>query len=289
MNSLRDRARRKPILVVPGVFDALSAALAEAAGFEALYLSGASVAYTRLGLPDLGLVTASELVDVLAHIRERVSLPIVVDADTGFGNALNVQRTVRLLERAGASAVQLEDQLAPKRCGHLRGKVLVSTSEMIGKIHAALDARLSRETLVIARTDAIAVEGVEAALERARAYAEAGADILFVEAPRSRLELSHIAAALADGPPLIANMVEGGITPLLSAAELETLGYAIAIFPGGLVRALAQTAREFLESLKAHGTTEPFCRRMLDFVGLNALLGTENLLERARRYDPEHR
>lgn len=289
MNSLRVRVRRKPILVVPGVFDALSAALAEAAGFEALYLSGASVAYTRLGLPDLGLVTASELVDVLAHIRERVSLPIVVDADTGFGNALNVQRTVRLLERAGASAVQLEDQLAPKRCGHLRGKVLVSTSEMIGKIHAALDARLSRETLVIARTDAIAVEGVEAALERARAYAEAGADILFVEAPRSRLELSHIAAALADGPPLIANMVEGGITPLLSAAELETLGYAIAIFPGGLVRALAQTAREFLESLRAHGTTEPFCRRMLDFAGLNALLGTENLLERTRRYDPEHR
>jgi 2-methylisocitrate lyase-like PEP mutase family enzyme len=287
MSGLAARLRRRPILVAPGVFDGLSAALAEAAGFEALYLSGASLAYTRLGMPDVGLVTASELVDALARIRERTELPILVDADTGFGNALNVQRTVRLLERAGASAVQIEDQAFPKRCGHLSGKSLIPTDEMVGKIRAALDARSSRELLIVARTDAIAVEGFECALARARAYAEAGADLLFVEAPRSREELAAVPQRLADGPPLVANMVEGGSTPPLSAAELEALGYAVVIFPGGLVRALAKTAQEFFLSLATHGSTTPFRDRMLDFQGLNALLGTSALLERARRYDPE--
>lgn len=287
MSGFAARLRRRPILVAPGVFDGLSAALAEAAGFEALYLSGASLAYTRLGRPDVGLVTQSELVDALARIRERTELPILVDADTGFGNALNVQRTVRLLERAGASAIQIEDQVAPKRCGHLAGKSLVPTGEMVGKIRAALDARTSAELLIVARTDAIAVEGFEAALARARAYAEAGADVLFVEAPRSRDELATVPRRLAGGPPLLVNMVEGGRTPALAAEALEALGYAVVIFPGGLVRALAETAREFLASLKAHGTTAPFRERMLDFEGLNALLGTEALLARARRYDPE--
>lgn len=288
MTGLRARLGRRPILIAPGVFDGLSAALAETAGFEALYLSGASLAYTRLGLPDLGLVTAGELADALGRIRERTELPILVDADTGFGNALNVQRTVRQLERAGASAVQIEDQAMPKRCGHLAGKSLVSTGEMVGKIRAALDARTSPELLIVARTDAIAVEGFEAALERARAYAEAGADLLFVEAPRSALELAAIPARLAGGPPLIANMVEGGATPETTAETLEGLGYAVVIFPGGLVRALARTAREFFASLKAHGSTAPFRDRMLDFQGLNALLGTPALLERVRRYDPDN-
>lgn len=288
MSGFAARLRRRPILVAPGVFDGMSAALAEAAGFEALYLSGASLAYTRLGLPDVGLVTQSELVDALARIRERTELPVLVDADTGFGNALNVQRTIRLLERAGASAIQLEDQVAPKRCGHLAGKSLVSTGEMVGKLRAALDARTSADLLIVARTDAIAVEGFEAALDRARAYAEAGADLLFVEAPRSLDELAAVPQRLAGGPPLVANIVEGGSTPALDAAALEALGYAVVIFPGGLVRALAETAREFLASLKAHGTTAPFRERMLDFVGLNALLGTEALLARARRYDPEN-
>jgi 2-methylisocitrate lyase-like PEP mutase family enzyme len=287
MSGLAARLRRRPILVAPGVFDGLSAALAEAAGFEALYLSGASLAYTRLGMPDVGLVTASELVDALARIRERTELPILVDADTGFGNALNVQRTVRLFERAGASAVQIEDQAFPKRCGHLSGKSLIPTDEMVGKIRAALDARSSRELLIVARTDAIAVEGFECALARARAYAEAGADLLFVEALRSREELAAVPQRLADGPPLVANMVEGGATPPLSAAELEALGYAVVIFPGGLVRALAKTAQEFFLSLATHGSTTPFRDRMLDFQGLNAVLGTSALLERARRYDPE--
>lgn len=287
MSDLRARLGRPPILLAPGVFDGLSAALAEAAGFEAVYLSGASLAYTRLGLPDLGLVTASELADALARIRERIALPILVDADTGFGNALNVQRTVRQLERAGASAVQIEDQATPKRCGHLAGKALIPAAEMVGKIEAALDARASSELLIVARTDAIAVEGFEAALDRARAYAEAGADLLFVEAPRTAEELAAIPRRLAGGPPLIANIVEGGSTPPLAADALEALGYAVVIFPGALVRALARTAREFLACLKAHGSSAPFRERMLDFRGLNALLGTEALLERARRYDPE--
>ncbi|MEJ5232441.1 MAG: oxaloacetate decarboxylase [Geminicoccaceae bacterium] len=287
MSGLAARLRRRPILIAPGVFDGLSAALAEAAGFEALYLSGASLAYTRLGLPDIGLVTQSELVDALGRIRERTDLPILVDADTGFGNALNVQRTIRLLERTGASAVQIEDQVTPKRCGHLAGKSLIPTGEMVGKIRAALDARTSPDLLIVARTDAIAVEGFDRAIERARAYAEAGADLLFVEAPRSLDELSAIPRRLEAGPPLVANIVEGGSTPALDAAALEALGYAVVIFPGGLVRALAETARAFFASLKAHGTTAPFRERMLDFQGLNALLGTQALLARARRYDPE--
>src|SRR5262249_34684964 len=164
-------------------------AVASAAGFEALYLTGAGIAYTKLGRPDIGLVTMSEVADTLSHIRERVDTPIVVDADTGYGNALNVERTTRLFERAGASAIQLEDQVLPKRCGHLDGKRVVSTSEMVGKIHAAIDSRQNSETLIIARTDAIAVEGFDAAVERAHAYHAAGADVLFVEAPKSRDQL----------------------------------------------------------------------------------------------------
>lgn len=180
--SLQTRLAQHEILLAPGVFDALSALLAEQAGFEAVYLSGASVAYTRLGRPDIGLVTANEVESTVANIRERIAIPLIVDADTGFGNAINVQRTVRMLERAGASAIQLEDQSLPKRCGHLDGKTLVSASEMVGKIRAALDARQSTATLIIARTDAVAVEGLDAAFERAERYAEAGADVLFVEA-----------------------------------------------------------------------------------------------------------
>lgn len=273
------------ILVAPGVYDGLSAALAEQAGFQSVYLSGASIAYTRFGRPDIGLLGMNEVAQTLAAIRERVALPIVVDADTGFGNALNVQRTVRVFEREGASAIQLEDQTMPKRCGHLAGKSLVPAAEMVGKIKAALDARASDETLVIARTDAIAVEGFDAALARAEAYADAGADLLFVEAPRSLEQMRAVAERFAGRVPLVANMVEGGATPLSTAAELEALGYAMVIFPGGLVRAFAHMAREYFASLREHGTTQPFRNRMVDFAGLNALIGTEEMLERGRRYD----
>src|SRR5256714_1443102 len=191
--TLRARLSRKPIVVTPGVYDAFTALAATQAGFATLYVSGAAIAYTKLGRPDIGLVSMSEVADTVALIRDRVDAHLVVDADTGYGNALNVVRTVRTFERAGASAIQLEDQDFPKRCGHLDGKGLIPADEMTGKIKAALDARRSPEMLVIARTDAVAVEGFERAIERAALYQDAGADVLFVEAPKTREELARVA------------------------------------------------------------------------------------------------
>ena len=286
MTGLRARLGRGDIVLAPGIYDGLSALVAAQAGFEALYLSGASIAYTRFGRSDIGLVSMSEVSDTLGAICERVATPIVVDADTGFGNALNVQRTVRLFERNGAAGIQLEDQSTPKRCGHLDGKSLVSTAEMVGKIRAALDARQNAGTLIVARTDAIAVEGIEAAMERAERYVEAGCDLLFVEAPRSVEEMRDITGRFGNRVPLMANMVEGGKTPLLSAAELGGIGYRLAIFPGGLTRALAHAMQSYFTSLRQHGTTAPYRDRMLDFSALNALIGTPELLEEGRKYDP---
>ncbi len=283
--SLRQRLADGRVLVAPGVFDALTAAMAEDAGFEALYVSGASVAYTRLGRPDIGLVSMSEVADTIALMRDRVAAPLIVDADNGYGNALNVQRTVRVFERAGASAIQLEDQTLPKRCGHLQDKTLIPAAEMAGKVRAAVDARHSEDTLIVARTDAVAVEGFEAALDRARLYAENGADVLFVEAPRSHEQLRALGAALGGLRPLLANMVEGGHTPLASAAELEGWGFRLVIFPGGLVRAMARTARDYFASLATHGSNAPFAERMFDFGELNELIGTPAMLDRGREYD----
>ena len=209
---------------------------------------------------------------------------MIVDADTGFGNALNAQRTTRAYERAGAAALQVEDQAYPKRCGHLEGKALIPAAEMAGKIAAMADARARRETLIVARTDAVAVEGLDAAIERAGRYAEAGADVLFVEAPRSREEMARIAATFAGRLPLLANMVEGGATPGTDAATLEAMGFSIAIFPGGIVRALARTARDYYASLARHGSNAPFADRMFDFAGLNEVLGTDSMLEDGRRW-----
>ena len=284
-NTLRKRLAEDRILLAPGVYDGLSALLASQAGAEAVYLSGASIAYTRFGRPDLGLVAMTEVADTLAQITDRVELPVIVDADNGYGNALNVQRCVRTFERAGAAAIQLEDQALPKRCGHLDGKQLISTAEMTGKVKAALDARDSADTLIIARTDAIAVEGFEAALERADAYQQAGADILFIEAPKDRAAMVKINERFAGSAPLLANMVEGGKTELLSAADLEKLGYSVVIFPGGLVRALSKTAQAYFESLIAHGTTEPFLDRMADFAELNQIIGTPEMMSTASKYD----
>jgi 2-methylisocitrate lyase-like PEP mutase family enzyme len=278
------RLSRPPILVVPGVYDALTALIGERAGFEALYISGASIAYSRLGRPDIGLVGMSEVVATVSLIHDRVGAHLIVDADTGYGNALNVQRTVRLLERAGASAIQIEDQDFPKRCGHLDDKTLVSASEMVGKIKAAVDARSSPETLIIARTDAVAVEGFDRALARAALYHEAGADVLFVEAPRRREELQSIGSRFGRTVPLMANMVEGGKTPILPADELEALGFALVIFPGAVVRLLAKAAQDFYTSLKTHSSTDPFRARMFDFDALNDLIGTPDMLERGKRY-----
>ncbi|WP_394691811.1 oxaloacetate decarboxylase [Hoeflea sp.] len=283
--SLKSRLARSEILVAPGVYDGLTAALAQQAGFEALYLSGAAVAYTRLGRPDIGLTSVSEMADTMTLIRDRIELPVVIDADTGFGNALNAQRTMRLYERAGANALQVEDQTYPKRCGHLADKSLISKTEMAGKIAAMADARLSGETLIIARTDAIAVEGFEAAIDRAEAYLEAGADVLFIEAPRSGDELKRVAETFRGRVPLLANMVEGGATPIRNASDLEALGFDIVIFPGGIVRALARAAQDYYRSLRANGSNSPFADRMFDFDGLNDVIGTPDMLAEGRRFD----
>lgn len=283
--SLRDRLSVPDILIAPGVYDGLTATLAEQAGFEALYLSGAAVAYTRLGRPDIGLTSVSEMADTMALIRDRTDLPVIIDADTGFGNALNAQRTMRLYERAGASALQVEDQTYPKRCGHLADKSLIPVAEMSGKIAAMAEARARADTLIIARTDAIAVEGFDAAMDRAEAYVAAGADVLFIEAPRSGDELATVARTFRGRVPLLANMVEGGHTPITSAADLQTLGFDIVIFPGGIVRALARTAQDYYASLRAHGSNTPFSDRMFDFDGLNARIGTPEMLATGQRFD----
>ncbi|WP_170772099.1 isocitrate lyase/PEP mutase family protein [Ruegeria lacuscaerulensis] len=283
--NLKSRLQLRKILVAPGVYDGLTASLAEKAGFEALYLSGAAVAYTRLGRPDIGLSTASEMADTMTLIADRVDLPVIIDADTGFGNALNAQRTMRLYERAGASALQVEDQTYPKRCGHLSDKSLIPAQEMAGKIAAMADARASADTLIIARTDAIAVEGFSAATDRAETYLEAGADVLFIEAPKSREQLTAIADQFAHRVPLLANMVEGGATPILGASDLEEQSYSIVIFPGGIVRALAKTAQAYYQSLAENGSNKPFADRMFDFGGLNEVIGTADMLEAGARYD----
>ncbi len=283
--SLKTRLASDEILVAPGVYDALTATLAAQAGFEALYLSGAAVAYTRLGRPDIGLSSVSEMADTMNLIRDRVDLPVIIDADTGFGNALNAQRTMRLYERAGANALQVEDQTYPKRCGHLAEKSIIPTQEMVGKIAAMADARASDETLIIARTDAVAVEGFDAAIDRAEAYVSAGADALFIEALRSVEELNTVAQRFKDRIPLLANMVEGGATPIQNATDLEAMGFSIVIFPGGIVRALAHTAETYYASLKGTGSNRAFADRMFDFNGLNKRLGTDEMLALGKRYE----
>jgi 2-methylisocitrate lyase-like PEP mutase family enzyme len=271
-------ARRDQVVLAPGCFDALSASLIEAHGFPAAYVSGASVAYTRLGRPDIGLVTMSEVAETVSLIRERVSLPLIVDADTGFGNALNLQRTVRVFERAGASAIQIEDQVFPKRCGHLAGKSVIPASTMVGKVRAACDARSNANTVIVARTDAVAVEGFEAALDRAERYLEAGADVLFVEALPSIDAMRQTCARFAGRIPLLANMVEGGRTPVKSAKELHELGFA-------LVRAQVFAAQRLLTAIAKDGTTASVWDSMLDFPALNSLLGTAALLSHAEQYE----
>ena len=283
--SLRQRLTEARVLLAPGVYDALSALVAEQAGFEALYLSGASIAYTRLGRPDIGLTTFSEVQDTLARITERVQVPVVVDADTGFGNPLNVQRTVRGFERAGAAMIQLEDQTSPKRCGHLDGKAVVSVAEMQGKLRAALDARSSADTLILARTDALAVEGLERALDRAEAYLDCGVDALFIEALRTPEQMDAACRRFAHRAPLLANMVEGGKTPVQAAAELGARGFRIVIFPGGAARAVAHTLAGFYASLHQHGSTAAWRGQMLDFDGLNAVIGTPEMLALGKRFE----
>ncbi|MEZ5562016.1 MAG: oxaloacetate decarboxylase [Gammaproteobacteria bacterium] len=270
--------------IAPGCYDAFTALLIEQAGFGCAYVSGASIAFTRLGRPDIGLTTLTEVAETVGNIRDRVSLPLIVDGDNGFGNALNVQRTVRLLEKMGASAIQLEDQTLPKRCGHLDGKTLISTAEMLGKLRAAQDARADPATAIVARTDAIAVDGFEAGLERAHRYVEAGADVLFVEALRTPEQMARVGRELGGRVALLANMVEGGKTPLLSIGELGQLGFRLAIFPGAMVRVVGFAASQYLATLKSAGTTSGMLDRMFDFARLNATVGTDAMLQAGEQY-----
>jgi 2-methylisocitrate lyase-like PEP mutase family enzyme len=272
-------------LLAPGIYDALSGLIAEQSGAKAVYLSGASIAYTRFGRSDIGLVSVSEVHDTLAAVTDRIKIPIIVDADTGFGNALNVQRTIRSFERAGAAAIQIEDQSFPKRCGHLDGKVLIKKDEMVGKVKAAVDSRKASDTLIIARTDARAVEGLQEAIDRAHAYHEAGADVLFIEAPRSVDELKLIRKSFDLNIPLLANMVEGGKTPVKTANDLKSLGFNIVIFPGGAVRAATFQLQEYYAGLLKNGSNSEFSKKMHNFDSLNSVIGTPELLKIGKKYE----
>ena len=278
----RELLARGRIVVAPGAYDALSARLVERAGFEAAYLSGAGVSYTHLARPDIGLVTLDEMLRRAEAICSAVNIPVLADGDTGFGNAINVQRTVRAYEHAGLAGIQLEDQTFPKRCGHLDGKEVIDADEMVGKVRAAVDARHDNDFVIVARTDAIATHGIEEALRRLRSYADAGADVLFADGPATLEQLAAIPRALTH--PAMANMVEGGKTPLVPAAELERLGYRLVIFPNSLVRLFARAGATLLAALRASGTTAGARGDMLSFDELNDLVGTPAILEAGRRY-----
>ena len=267
---LRELLAGPQIVVAPGAYDALTARLVEAAGFPAVYLSGAGVSYSMLARRDVGLVTMTEMVQRLAWITAAVQVPVIADADTGYGGPDNVRRTVREYERAGAAALQIEDQDFPKRCGHLEGKRVVPVDEMVARLQIALEARQSADTVIIARTDARSVEGWDAALERAARYAEAGADVIFVEAPLSEEELAQIPRAVPK--PVMANMVEGGKTPLVPAARLAEMGFRLVIYPNSLTRLLVGSGQRLLADLREQGTTVGWRDRMADFAALNRLL-----------------
>jgi 2-methylisocitrate lyase-like PEP mutase family enzyme len=270
------------ILVAPGTYDPLMARLIAQAGFEAVEMNGAGVTYTTLAMPDLGLVTMLEMVERAYRVADACDLPVICDADTGYGNALNVIRTVREFERAGVAAIRLEDQEIPKRCGHFTGKTLVSVEEMVGKLKAALDTRIDPDFLIIARTDARSVDGLEAALDRVAAYADAGADMVFVEAPQSAEEFAAIPKAV--DVPVLANMIEGGRSPLLSADDLQKLGFSVALFANGLARFLTRQAQDFLDVLKREGTTEPLLDRMNGLGRQNEILGLAEYEALAQKY-----
>lgn len=271
-------------LLAPGVYDGLSALLVEAAGFSTAFLSGGSLSFSRFGLPDVGLVTATEIAETISIIKGRSKIPLIVDMDTGFGNALNVQRTVASFERAGASALQMEDQVFPKRCGHMAGKAVISCGEMVGKIKAALDARHHSDTLIIARTDAIAVNGFEDALERGHQYIEAGCDVLFIEAPDSIEQMKVIGQQFGDQVPLVHNFAEGGGSPIEAANELQGLGYKIALFPVALLNLFVHQAPQLLAHILEKGSTLAWHEEMADLEGINQVLGTQERLKKVENY-----
>jgi carboxyvinyl-carboxyphosphonate phosphorylmutase len=273
------------IAIVPSAYDALSAKVIEKAGFKAVHMTGSGSSASLLGLPDLGFTTISEMATHAKNLVLAVDVPVIVDADTGYGNAMNVMRTVRELEQAGVAGIHLEDQVTPKRCGHLEGKSLITAEEMVGKIQAAVEARQDEDFLLIARTDAREIHGLDEAIRRANAYVEAGADCIFVEAPLSVEEMHQIAGSVK--APLLANMVEGGKTPWLRAKELEEIGFALVIYPLSGWMAAAVTLRELMRELKETGTTQGFWDRMdlhMTFEELFEVFDYSKISEYERRF-----
>jgi 2-methylisocitrate lyase-like PEP mutase family enzyme len=278
---LRDLVEQRNAFILPGAANALTARIIEDLGFEAVYLTGAGFTNTQLGMPDLGLLSVTELADAAARISDVTTIPLVVDIDTGFGNALNVYRTVHLLERAGAAALQIEDQVFPKKCGHFSGKGVVPLPEMLGKLHAALDARRDPGTIIIARTDARAVEGFERALERAHAMTEAGADVVFVEAPESVVELRAIGQLPA---PQIVNVVMGGKTPMLPREELAAMGFSMALYANAALQTMIRSIQEVLGTLRDTGSLEGVEDRLASFVERQRIVGKPRFDELEARY-----
>ncbi len=271
---------RQTLASVPGCWDGLTALMIEQAGFGAAFLTGGGLAMARFGLPDLGLVTMTELVEAVAAIRDRVALPLIVDGDTGFGNALTLARTVRMVERAGGSAIQIEDQDFPKRCGHMAGKTVVPLAEAVGRVKAALDARV--DMLVIARTDAASVEGIDAALDRADAYLDAGADLIFVEGPRTMAETQAVADRFAARVPLVHNLVEGGVSATDRGADLAAMGFAVALHPLLLLHGFVRHAPGWLAHLRAERTSAGL--DIVNLADMNHLTGAEALIAEGARH-----
>jgi len=279
---LRKILQEPEILVAPGAHNAFTARIIEQTGFRAVYLTGSGASMDLLGMPDLGFLTMTEMVAHASNIVQATRLPVIADADTGYGNALNVMRTIREYERAGAAGVHIEDQVAPKRCGHFAGKEVISREEMIGKIKAALDARRDPGFLIIARTDARAVLGLKEAIERGKAYQKAGADMIFVDAPESVEELRLIPRSIP--APLMVNMSEGGKTPLIGARELQEMGYRLVIYPRSAAGAAAKAIQELLAALKKEGTTKNYLDRIVSFEGRNQITGLADYQELEKKY-----
>jgi 2-methylisocitrate lyase-like PEP mutase family enzyme len=278
---LRQLIAAPDVVVAPGVYDALGAKLVARAGFPALYATGGGIARS-MGYPDLGLLSPREIVDRLANIVEHAGVPVIADADTGYGNALNVHRAVREFERAGVAGFHLEDQTFPKRCGHYDDKAVVSTAEMTQKLRAARDAATDPDLVLIARTDALAVEGMDAAIERSHAYAEAGADVIFVEAPVSEAQIEAIARKVPQ--PKLINMFQGGKTPLMPVGRLAQLGYRIVIIPSDLQRAAIRAMEDVLRAIRADGHSAAVADRMATFTDRETVVETAAWLEMDRRY-----
>jgi 2-methylisocitrate lyase-like PEP mutase family enzyme len=271
-------------VVAPGAYDALSARLIELAGFDVVYMTGFGSTASLIGRPDVGLLGGPEMIDNARRIAAAVELPLIADADTGYGNAINVVRTVADYERAGVAGIHLEDQVSPKKCGHLSGKAVIDVEEMVGKIQAAVATRRDPDLLLIARTDAAAVEGLDAALERARRYVAAGADALFVEAPTSEADIVRVAEELRGLAPLVFNWAEGGRTPPLSLARIAELGFALVIFPIGTLLAATAGIRSLLATLRADGTPAAAMPGLPSFDGFTDLIGLPEVRELEGRF-----